>query len=163
MKRRLFLIVGSISLAVTSAVWVDAAPAAPAAPARGAAAQAAPGTQPATAPAARGGRRGGRAPIDLGPLPDIHDPIPNTLPGLLGKPIKWKSTGPLVSPQNDDTHFLFSIKDPTIAFINGKWEIYATANMIMGPQAAALNQPGAQRPARGGTWNMVHLSFTDWK
>jgi hypothetical protein len=101
--------------------------------------------------------------VDFGPLPDIHDPVPNTLPGLLGKPLKWVSTAALVVPQNDDTHFLFSVKDPTVAFINGKWEVYATANMVMGPQAAPLIQPGAARPARGGTWNMVHLSFADWK
>jgi hypothetical protein len=102
-------------------------------------------------------------PVDFGPLPEIHAPVPNTLPGLLGKPLKWVSTAPLVLPQHDDTHFLFSVKDPTVAFIDGKWQIYATANMVMGPQAAPLIQPGAARPARGGTFNMVHLSFTDWK
>jgi hypothetical protein len=85
------------------------------------------------------------------------------LPGLLGKPLKWVSTAPLVVPQHDDTHFLFSVKDPTVAFIDGTWEIYATANMVMGPQAAPLVQPGAARPARGGTFNMVHLSFKEWK
>jgi hypothetical protein len=92
--------------------------------------------------------------VDFGPLPEIHAAIPNTLPGLLGKPIKWVSTAPLVGPQNDETHFLFSIKAPTVAFIDGKWEIYATANMVMGAAAAPLVQPGAARPARGGTFNM---------
>ena len=72
---------------------------------------------------------------------------------LLGKPLKWVSTAPLVVPQNDDAHFLFSVKDPTVAFINGRWEIYATANMVMGPQATPLVQPEAARPARG-----VHYS-----
>ena len=150
-----------LALAVTSLAslpnQVSAQPAAPASPA--------PATPPATpaAPAAGGARRGGPPPVDFGPLPDIHAPIPNTLPGLLGQPLKWVSTRPLVVPQNDDTHFLFSIKDPTISYINGKWEIYATANMVMGPQATPLVQPGATRPARGGTWNMVHLSFVDWK
>ncbi len=126
----------------------------------------APATTPATpAPpgSGGGGRRGGPPPVDFGPLPEIHAAVPNTLPGLLGKPLKWVSTAPLVVPQHDDTHFLFSIKDPTVAFIDGEWEIYATANMVMGPQAAPLSQPGAARPARGGTWNMVHLSFADWK
>src|SRR5512142_1722993 len=46
---------------------------------------------PSAAP--RGGRR---ADPDLGPLPEIHAPVPNTLPGLLGKPLRWKSTGVLV-------------------------------------------------------------------
>src|SRR6185436_16138820 len=125
---------------------------------------------PGAAPEAPGGRRGrgaggggggGRrgAAANLGPAPVMPAPVANTLPGLLGKPIKWVSTGPLVVPQNDPTHFLFSIKDPTVSFIDGQWEIYATANMIMGQQAAQYSEPGAARPARGGTFNMVHLSF----
>ena len=126
-------------------------------------AQTAPAPAPQVATPAIGNRPTPPPPVDFGPLPEIHAAIPNTLPGLLGKPLKWVSTAPLVVPQNDDTHFLFSVKDPTVAFINGQWEIYATANMIMGPQAAPLVQPGATRPARGGTFNMVHLSFKDWK
>src|SRR6187549_2734332 len=73
--------------------------------------------------------RGRRPNPDLGPLPEIHAPVPNTLPGLLGKPLKWKSTGVLVSPQNDPTHFLYSVKDPAIFRYNDKWQVYATANM----------------------------------
>jgi len=72
------------------------------------------------------------------------------LPGLLGKPIKWVSTAPLVVPQNDATHNNRSIKDPTISFIDNKWEIYATDNVI-------LNGRG------NGTFNMIHVSFDDWK
>ena len=118
----------------------------------------------------RGGRRGGP---DLGPLPEVHAAVPNTLPGLLGKPIKWVSTGVLVAPVNDPTHFLYSIKDPTISFINGKWEIYATANMVSGPRAAALQNPSTNEEATagrgrrggggGGQWSMIHVSFADWK
>ena len=117
----------------------------------------------AVVPPAIGNRPAPPPPVDFGPLPEIHAAISNTLPGLLGKPLKWVSTAPLVVPQHDDTHFLFSVKDPTVAFIDGKWEIYATANMVMGAQAAPLVQPGAARPARGGTFNMVHLSFKEWK
>ncbi len=103
-----------------------------------------------------GGRRGGgggrgRGAVDLGPLPEIHATVPNTLPGLLGKPLKWVSTGPLVVPVNDATHTVQSIKDPTISFIDGKWEIYATAHFT----STASNTRNA--------FNMVHLSFTDWK
>lgn len=98
-----------------------------------------------------GGNRGGRGPVDLGPLPEIHAAVPNTLPGLLGKPIKWVSTGPLVVPINDDTHTVHSIKDPTVSFIDGKWQIYATAHFT-NPATRTNN-----------TFNMVHLSFTDWK
>jgi hypothetical protein len=82
------------------------------------------------------------------------------LPGLLGKPLKWKSTGVLVSPQNDPTHFLYSVKDPTVFRYKDKWHIYATAFMVSGPEAAALlnpdpNQPAAgagRAPVEGGTW-----------
>ena len=59
-------------------------------------------------------RRGQRPAPDLGPAPEILAPVPNTLPGLLGKPLKWKSTDILVAPQNDATHFLYSVKDPAI-------------------------------------------------
>ncbi len=126
------------------------------------------GSNAAPAGARRGGRRG--AP-DLGPLPEIHAPVPNTLPGLLGKPLKWKSTGVLVAPANDATHFLYSVKDPTIFRYNNKWEVYATANMVSGPAAAALLNPGTNQPGPGprrgggggGTFNMVHVSFADWQ
>ena len=110
----------------------------------------APGTSAATPPATSTAARGNRPPpADLGPAPEIHAPIPNTLPGLLGKPLKWKSTAPLVVPVNDETHTLQSIKDPTIARIDGKWEIYATAHMTS--------------PRSSNTFNMVHVSFTDWQ
>ncbi|HHY85982.1 MAG TPA: hypothetical protein GYA07_10710 [Verrucomicrobia bacterium] len=117
----------------------------------------------APAGARRGGQRRGP---DLGPLPEIHAPVPNTLPGLLGKPLKWKSTGVLVAPQNDPSHYLYSVKDPTVFRYKDKWHIYATAFMVSGPAAAALQNPDAGAAAgarRGGGWNMVYLSFADWK
>ena len=123
------------------------------------------GQAAASAGAPRNPRRG----PDLGPLPEIHSPVPNTLPGLLGKPIKWKSTGILVAPQNDATHFVYSVKDPTIFRYNGRWEIYATAYLASGPAAAALLNPGTNQPAPGqrrgggGGWSMIHTSFADWK
>ena len=116
-----------------------------------------------------GGFRGQRRrTVDLGPVPEVHAPVPNTLPGLLGKPLKWKSSGILVAPQNDSTHFLYSIKDPTIFRYHDRWEVYATANMVSGPGAAALLNPGTNEPAPsprrgGGTFNMIQTSFADWK
>lgn len=109
-----------------------------------------------------------RANPDLGPLPEIHAPVPNTLPGLLGKPLKWKSTGVLVAPQNDPTHFLYSVKDPTIFRYKDKWHVYATAFMVSGPAAAEFLKAGTNQPAQGqrggrGGWSMVYLSFADWK
>lgn len=117
------------------------------------------------ADARRGGRR---ADPDLGPLPEIHAPVPNTLPGLLGKPLRWKSTGVLVAPQNDPTHFLYSVKDPTIFRYHDNWHVYATAFMVSGPGAAMLlntdgRQPNGQEQGGRGGWSMVHLSFADWK
>ena len=117
-----------------------------------------------------GARRGGRSGApDFGPLPEIHAPVSNTLPGLLGKPIKWKSTGVLVAPHNDTDHFLYSVKDPTIFRYHNQWEVYATAYMVSGPAAAALENPDTNQPAGGqrrrgrGGWNMIHVSFADWK
>jgi hypothetical protein len=171
MKNSPFLAVSLMSLAVASAAPLFAqdspAPAIPS-PNAQVAAPAATGAASNAAPA--GARRGGqRGAPDLGPVPEIHAPVPNTLPGLLGKPIKWVSTGILVAPQNDATHFLYSIKDPTIFRYNDKWEIYATAYMVSGPAAAALLNPGTNQPAQGqrrgggGGWSMIHTSFADWK
>jgi enterochelin esterase-like enzyme len=138
----------------------------PAPPAAGNANPAA-GSHAAPANPARGQRR---ANPDLGPLPDIHPPVPNTLPGLLGKPLQWQSTGALVAPQNDPTHFLYSVKDPTVFRYKDKWHVYATAFMVSGSAAAELMRPGASAPAPGGRrpdnrggWSMVYLSFADWK
>jgi hypothetical protein len=172
MKNSPLLFAGVIGLAVvsTAPLFAQDSPA-PTTPSPGA--QVAPpaataaSSNAAPAGARRGGRRGGP---DLGPLPEIHAPIPNTLPGLLGKPIKWVSTGILVAPQNDATHFLYSIKDPTIFRYKDKWEIYATAYMVSGPAAAALLNPSTNQPATGrgrggggGGWSMIHTSFADWK
>ncbi|MFM1944400.1 MAG: hypothetical protein RI897_3382 [Verrucomicrobiota bacterium] len=124
-------------------------------------------SQPANSetPGNRGERRGGP---DLGALPEIHTPVPNTLPGLLGKPLQWRSSGALIGPQNDSTHFLYSVKDPTVFRYQNRWEVYATAFMVSGPAAAALLNPDAapsvagQRRGNSGGWSMVHLSFADW-
>jgi hypothetical protein len=168
-KKTPFLIVSLMGVAVTLAtpLFAQDSPA-PATPSTNAqvAAPAATGASSNAAPA--GARRGPRPAPNLGPVPEVHAPVPNTLPGLLGKPLKWKSTDVLVAPQNDATHFLYSIKDPTVFRYNNKWEVYATANMVSGPAAAALlnpstNQPTASPRRGGGTFNMVHVSFADWK
>lgn len=101
----------------------------------------------------------------LSAAPEIHAPVANTLPGLLGKPIKWVSTDILVAPQNDATHFLFSVKDPTVFRYKDKWQVYATAFMVSGPAAAAYLNPTTNEPPqrRGGGWSMIHTSFADWK
>ncbi len=147
MKTPPFLIVSLMGLIVASSqpLFGQDSPA-PATPQVAAPATPAAASNAAPAGARRGGRRGGP---DLGPLPEIHAAVPNTLPGLLGKPIKWNSTGILVAPQNDATHTVHSIKDPTISFIDGKWEIYATAHLTS--------------PQVNNNFNMIHVSFADWK
>jgi hypothetical protein len=60
-------------------------------------------------------------------------------------PLKWKSTGVLVSPVSDETHTIVSVKDPTVVRYNDLWHIYATAYSTS---------------AR--TWSMVYLNFKDW-
>ena len=60
-------------------------------------------------------------------------------------PLKWKSSGVLVSPISDETHKIVSVKDPTVVYWNGLWHIYATAYSTS---------------AR--TWSMVYLNFKDW-
>jgi hypothetical protein len=148
MKNPSLLIVSIVSL--TAATLIAADQPTPTAPSTNAPATNAPAGGRRGGARAGGGGGGGRgARADLGPMPEIHAAIPNTLPGLLGKPIKWVSTGPLVVPVDDETHKLHSIKDPTISFIDGKWEIYATAHM---------NSPQARN-----AFNMIHVSFTDWK
>jgi len=148
MKKSQFLTIGLIGLAVALVAPVFAQ------------------DTPAPGGGRRSGRRGGP---DLGPVPEVHDAVTNTLPGLLGGPIKWVSTGILVAPQNDETHFLYSVKDPTIFRYKDKWQVYATANMVSGPGAAALQNPGTNQPTtgrgrgRGGTFNMIYVSFADWK
>jgi len=66
-------------------------------------------------------------------------------PGLpFATPLKWKSSGVLISPVSDETHNLVSVKDSTVVRYNNKWHIYATT---------ANTQ---------GNWSMVYLSFSDW-
>jgi hypothetical protein len=60
-------------------------------------------------------------------------------------PLKWKSTGVLVSPVSDETHTIVSVKDPTIVRYKDLWHIYATAYSTS---------------AR--TWSMVYLNFKDF-
>jgi hypothetical protein len=59
------------------------------------------------------------------------------------------------------------VKDPTIVRYKDKWLVYATAHMVSGPAAAALLNPSTNQPVagqgRGGTFNMVYVSFADWK
>ena len=63
----------------------------------------------------------------------------------IATPLKWQSSGVLVSPISDESHTIVSVKDPTVVHYDGLWHIYATAYSTS---------------AR--TWSMVYLNFKDW-
>ncbi|TWU31153.1 non-reducing end alpha-L-arabinofuranosidase family hydrolase [Novipirellula artificiosorum] len=63
----------------------------------------------------------------------------------IATPLKWQSSGAIVSPISDESHAIVSVKDPTVVHYDGLWHIYATAYSTS---------------AR--TWSMVYLNFKDW-
>jgi endo-1,4-beta-xylanase len=63
----------------------------------------------------------------------------------IAAPLKWTSSGVLVSPVSDESHKIVSVKDPTVVHYDGLWHVYATAHSTS---------------AR--TWSMVYLNFKDW-
>ncbi len=75
--------------------------------------------------------------VESGSQPDAASIFP--------APLKWTSSGILVSPVSDESHKIVSIKDPTVVYYNDLWHIYATAYSTS---------------AR--TWSMVYLNFKDW-
>ncbi len=58
--------------------------------------------------------------------------------------IAWKSPGPLINIKADATHPLLAIKDPSIVFYKGKWQVYAST------------------VSTAGKYSMVYLSFADF-
>ncbi|HEV8244793.1 MAG TPA: non-reducing end alpha-L-arabinofuranosidase family hydrolase, partial [Polyangiaceae bacterium] len=57
---------------------------------------------------------------------------------------EWTSTGPIITPKSDATHNLTAIKDPTVFFYDGQWNVYASSS------------------DNSGNYNSVFLSFTDF-
>jgi hypothetical protein len=58
---------------------------------------------------------------------------------------QWHSSGPLIAPTSDATHSIISIKDPSIVFFKGRWNVYASiVNTAVNP---------------GGNYSMVYTSF----
>jgi len=58
---------------------------------------------------------------------------------------QWRSSGPLIAPKSDATHDIVSIKDPSIVFFRGRWNVYASvANSA-------------------GNYSMVYTSFRDFR
>lgn len=59
--------------------------------------------------------------------------------------VSWASTGPIIVPVSDDSHDLVAVKDPTIVRFKDRWHVYASS------------------VTSGGAYNIVYLSFADWK
>jgi hypothetical protein len=57
---------------------------------------------------------------------------------------RWESSGALIAPKSDATHNIVSIKDPSIVFFRGRWNVYASV-----ANAA-------------GNYSMVYTSFRDF-
>src|SRR5262245_15271568 len=57
---------------------------------------------------------------------------------------RWTSPGPLITAKQDSTHPIVSVKDPSVAYVDGRWHMFATT----------ANTAGA--------WSIVYLTFTDW-
>lgn len=67
-----------------------------------------------------------------------------TPPAAIATPLRWTSSGALISPVSDPSHKIVSVKDPTVVRHGDKWHVYATT----------ANERGH--------WSMVYLSFKDW-
>jgi endo-1,4-beta-xylanase len=58
---------------------------------------------------------------------------------------QWKSSGPLIAPTSDASHSILSIKDPSIVFFKGRWNVYASIANSM------------------GNYSLVYTSFRDFR
>ena len=75
--------------------------------------------------------------------PSSPSPTP-TPTGSLPSSFRWQSSGVLISPKSDATHNLVAIKDPSVVYYNGQWNVFASD------------------VDSSGNYNMVYLHFTDW-
>lgn len=70
--------------------------------------------------------------------------IPPAHPGALPGSFHWSSSGQLIGPKSDATHNLIAIKDPSVVFADGKWQVFATTVDAT------------------GNYSMGYLNFTNW-
>jgi Glycosyl hydrolase family 62/Cellulose binding domain len=79
------------------------------------------------------------------PSPTPTSPSPSPTPtGSLPSSFKWNSSAALIAPKSDATHNLVSIKDPSVVFYNGQWNVIASD------------------VDSSGNYSMVYLHFSDW-
>jgi endo-1,4-beta-xylanase len=64
--------------------------------------------------------------------------------GTLPSTFQWTGTGPLISPKSDANHDLVAIKDPSVVFADGRWQVFASTVDV------------------NGNYSMAYLNFTDW-
>ncbi|KAJ3028694.1 hypothetical protein HDV00_010091, partial [Rhizophlyctis rosea] len=69
------------------------------------------------------------------PKPTPPTPPHPVVKSKLPTNFNWTATEPLIFPQNDTTHTMVSIKDPSIIHWNGKYHIYATGAYSSGANA----------------------------
>jgi endo-1,4-beta-xylanase len=55
----------------------------------------------------------------------------------------WKSSAPLIAPQADPFQTVYSVKDPSVVFVNGKYHVFMTTAGSKG-------------------WGIAYTSFADW-
>lgn len=93
---------------------------------------------------------GGTTPPPTSPPPTSPPPTspPPTSPpptgGSLPSSFRWSSSGPLITPKSDASHNLVAVKDPSVVYYNGRWNVFAST----------VNSSGG--------YGMEYLSFTDW-
>ena len=58
--------------------------------------------------------------------------------------IQWTSTGPIISPESDETHSLKAVKDPSIVRYGDEWHVFASS------------------VSTTGAYNLVYTSFADF-
>jgi endo-1,4-beta-xylanase len=67
-----------------------------------------------------------------------------TASAALPDTFQWHSTGALIGPQSDATHNIVAIKDPSVVYYHGKWNVFASD------------------VDASGNYSMVYFSFKDW-
>jgi endo-1,4-beta-xylanase len=99
--------------------------------------------------ACTGSQTGSPSPTPTSPSPTPSSPSPSptaspTPTGSLPGSFQWQSSGALISPQSNAAHNLVAIKDPSVVFYNGQWNVFASS------------------VDSSGNYSMVYLHFTNW-
>ncbi|HJP79028.1 MAG TPA: non-reducing end alpha-L-arabinofuranosidase family hydrolase [Pseudonocardiaceae bacterium] len=80
----------------------------------------------------------------IGAVASVGVPAQAATAGSLPGSFRWSSSAALVSPHSNATHNLVAIKDPSVVYYNGRWNVFAST------------------VDNHGSYSMVYFSFTDW-